>query len=353
VVTVERIASLNEWLACELEWDDLLRRAGRTEVFLSHRWLTNWYRHFGQDMILFLLIVKEGTRWIGGLPLVRTREYWHGVPVRTLRFPINQESGNLRCECILSTCRKEIVAALIQYLGEVADEWDRWELSGLPIGSPAFPLLHTEMARSPWPRTLWQFERELSYLPISGSWEDYAKKRSYSFRKNLRLSENRMERLGAVILQVAKTPEEIVIGIERLFELDSRSSKAKRSGVIRLEGNVREFHRCLADSFGKSGDCRIDTLHIDGVAVAALFSLYSHGVLFFLYTCYDPASSWLSPGRVLFRRVLEDVWDQELREADFNGMTSFVRTFTVRPSVHGWYISGSTRCPLWPVELCL
>ena len=342
MLTVERIASFDEWLALEVEWEDLLSRAQRDEIFLSHRWITNWYRHFGEGKSLYVLVVKEESKWIGALPLVLMLEYWHGVSVRTLRFPINLESGNLRCDFILSLRSEEAVSALIQYLTSKADEWNRWDLSGLPVGSQAFPFLHMEISRSPWTGTFWQFKAKLSHLLISNSWESYVKSRSYSFRKHLRLSENRMERLGTVTLQIARGPEEISKGIEELFELDSRSSKATRPGVIHLEGAVRDFYRGLADSFGKSGDCRIDTLRINGISVAALFSLYSHGVLFLLYTCYEPVSSWVSPGRVLFGKVLQDAWVQGIRKVDFNGMTQFVQTWTDQAQTTLAYTAYST-----------
>ena len=297
-MTVERISDLETFLSLEAEWDALLKASGQQNVYLPHHWIAGWIRFFGEKMHLWFLVVKSRGRWMGVAPLVQSVQHWRGLPVRILHFPVSFASANLRCDFILSEPREEAVLAVARYLKERAGEWDRWELSGLPADSPVVPLLRRFLER-PFFYTTPQPQHDYYYLPISGSFEEYLNNKSVRFNKTLRNRENRLRRVGMVTYRTLKSQEE----------------------MIRLEGGIRQFYRYLAETFGKSGDGQIDLLEIDGIAVAALFSLQIEGSLFLLYTCYDPSAAFVSPGLLLLRKVFENAWPQGFREIDFNGWT--------------------------------
>ncbi|GEM_PF-1378666 len=325
---IETVLDDETFRSLRIAWEDLLKRAGRHEVYLSHRWIVSWLKHFGSGKELRILIIKDRGSWIGAVPLVLTTERWHGLKVRTLHFPINLESGNLRSDFILTERKEEAVSSVIHYLQRKAGEWERWDLSGLPVGSSTFIFLRPALERSTLRTTMWRHLSRLYYLPLAGSWVDYLKGKSFRFRKGLRNAENRLRQSGKVAHLVFNAPNELAEGLEGFFALEARSSKVDRPGVIRIEGNIRRFYQSLAESFGETGDCRIDLINLDGKPISALFSLSSQGNFFLLNTCYDPESSYVSPGKAIIRRVLENAWSLGQREVDFNGLTTFVQTWT-------------------------
>jgi CelD/BcsL family acetyltransferase involved in cellulose biosynthesis len=345
---VERISDLRTFSALEAEWEALLKSAGQRTAYLSHRWIAGWVRFLGKGKRLWILIVKEGGRWIGAAPLVQSDQYWYGIPVRILHFPISLGSGNLRSDFILSERREEALLAIGRYLETSAGDWDRWELSGLPADSPALSPLRHFMEGSSFYPVNWQPQHAFYYLPVSGSFESYLNNKSVRFHKTLRNCENRLGHAGAVSHRTLKGREGLTNGVEILFNLEARSSKAKQKEMIRLEGEIRDFYRHVAEAFGASGDGQIDLLEIDGVAVAVLFSLQIEGVLFLLYTCYDPSVSSVSPGLLLIRKVLENAWSQGVREIDFNGWTPNVLLWAEsnRPFVKGNVYSRAFRSRL-------
>lgn len=320
-LTVERISDLHAFCSVEAEWEALLKSSGQRTVYLSHRWIAGWLRFFGKEKQLWILIVKERGRWIGAAPLVETVQHWHGIPVRILHFPISLASGNLRSDFILSAPHEKAASEMLRYLEQQSPGWDRWELSGLPEDSTAARVLNDFLAGSPFHSSSLQPQHAFYYLPISGTFDEFLYNKSVRFNKTLRNCENRLKQAGTVVHRTLKGRDEMMKGVELLFDLEARSSKAKQKGMIRLEGDLQDFFRYVAEAFGKAGDGQIDLLEINGVAVAILFSLQVEGSLFLLYTCYDPSVSSVSPGLLLIRKVLENAWSQGLREIDFNGWT--------------------------------
>lgn len=347
-ITVERISDRQTFFSLEAEWEALLKASGQQHVYLSHRWITGWLRVFGKGTYLWILIVKDQGRWIGAVPLVQSIQNWRGLPVRILHFPISFASANLRSDFIFSERPEEAALSVIQYLEEKRAQWDRWELSGLPADSPAVPLLEHFLARSLFHRTPWQPQHDYYRLPISGSFEEYLYSKSDRFNKTLRNRENRLNKAGSVVHRTLKTPEEVMNGVEIIFELEARSSKATQTEIARLEGEIQDFYRYLAGAFGGYGDGQIDLLEINGVAVASLFSLRMGGRLFLLYTCYDPSMAAVSPGLLLFRRVFEKAWSEGIQEIDFNGFTPNVLIWTDqhRPFLKGNIYNRSLRSRL-------
>jgi CelD/BcsL family acetyltransferase involved in cellulose biosynthesis len=329
-LTVERISDLKTFLSLEAEWEGLLKASGQKIVYLSHRWIAGWLRFFGKGKRPWILVVKDRERWIGAAPFIQTVQRWYGLPVRILHFPIGIASGNLRSDLILSDHPEEAALAVARYLEEHSGEWDRWELSGIPEDSRGLPPLQRFLEGSSF-RATWQPQHLFYYLPISGSFEAYLYNKSVRFNKTLRHCENRLGQKGRVIHRTLKGREEMGKGVEILFNLETRSSKAKQKEIVRLEGELRDFYRYVAEAFGKPGDGQIDLLEIEETAVAALFSLQMEGSLFLLYTCYDPSAASVSPGLLLLRKVFEKAWSQGLREIDFNGWTPNVQLWADQP----------------------
>lgn len=326
-LAVESLTDPAAFARVQQEWDDLLERAHRTEPFLSHRWLTAWFRHFLGDDGLHVLVVKDGERWVGALPLIKVTSTWRGMRIRTLRFPVSQESANLRADLVVTEPAHEAARALVAYLERHAGEWERWQLDGLVAGTPGFAALQQAVRASTLRTTTWQLDQEIYFLRLEGTWEMYLAARGHNFRKNLRHAWNRLARSGgAARIRTCRRRDELETGLAALIGLDARSTKATRAGAILVAGPVAEFYRSLVAAF--ADECRIDFLEVDDVPVASLFTLYTRGTAFLVHNAYSPNAAGVAPGRHLLAHLLVQAREDGLSEIDFNGRTRFVQTWS-------------------------
>ncbi len=327
-LVVEALSDVAAFERAQKQWDGLIERTGRHEVFLSHRWLAAWFRHFLGEHTLLVLVVKEGERWVGALPLVMRTVAWRGLPIRFLGLPVNMASGNLRSDLVVGEAAIEVARALVVHLESHCGQWECLELDGFSAGTLGFAALQEAIQASSLRTTTWQVDQELYFLHPTGTWEDYLGTRGRKFRRNLHAASNRLARAAAMRLQTCRAPDALAVGLQAVFDLDSRSTKAGREGVHLLEGAAAGFYRSLVAEFGATGECGIDLICDGNIPVASLLTLYSRGTAFLLHVANAPNAATVSPGRMLFAHLIARAWQDGTCEVDLNGRTRFVQTWS-------------------------
>lgn len=72
----EILRTASDFVYLHDEWDPLLERSGSRSIFLSHTWLSTWWKHFGDGCRPLTVIVREGSRLVAVAPLMVSR--WEG-----------------------------------------------------------------------------------------------------------------------------------------------------------------------------------------------------------------------------------------------------------------------------------
>ena len=101
------------------------------------------------------------------------------------------------------------------------------------------------------------------------------------------------------------------------------------------------FERALVEDLedDEIGDLWLMT--IDGRTVASLRMLGEAGKRYVHTMHYDPAAKEVSPGSLLFEKMLETAWAQRLNEVDFHGDSAFFRRWT---SEHREHVTTRVYC---------
>jgi CelD/BcsL family acetyltransferase involved in cellulose biosynthesis len=66
---IDRITTLDGFLAVRDAWDELYRASGASNLFLTHAWLATWMRHLGRDVVILLSRPAPGAPLDAALPL--------------------------------------------------------------------------------------------------------------------------------------------------------------------------------------------------------------------------------------------------------------------------------------------
>ncbi|MFI6941506.1 GNAT family N-acetyltransferase [Streptomyces sp. NPDC050418] len=75
-LTVEICRDFEKFLALESDWDRLHRRCGAATPFQTHAWLRSWWRGYGKEGRLRILLVLDGGELLGAVPLMLTYRPW-------------------------------------------------------------------------------------------------------------------------------------------------------------------------------------------------------------------------------------------------------------------------------------
>src|SRR5260370_6782202 len=78
---VKLIRTAEEFCKLRDEWNVLLESSSSTCVFLTHEWLSTWWKHLSEGRKLAILTARDGGKLIGILPLaIRPPQYARMMP---------------------------------------------------------------------------------------------------------------------------------------------------------------------------------------------------------------------------------------------------------------------------------
>jgi CelD/BcsL family acetyltransferase involved in cellulose biosynthesis len=173
---------------------------------------------------------------------------------------------------------------------------------------------------------------------------DYWEQFSPKTRANLR----RRARKGRPVLTRVCRPDAVAAFLKQAQEISRRSWQAKRLGV-RIHNSPEE--RQFFESLAARGALRSYLLEQEGRPAAFLVGLQWQGDFLFEETGYDLELAGVSPGTVLFVRLLEDlVAHDPPRRFDFgSGDGDHKRLFANRQTLSGPVLLVGRRWPAVPV----
>src|SRR5262245_15792926 len=126
---VERIDSFARMMACREEWEELVRRESRWNLYVSFTMCKTWLEATSDPGSLFLLLVRRGGELVGCAPMVLREKKVRAVPRRVLSFLIP------RGDFIIAGARAPVIQAIVDYWDQVSDCWDLIWLEDLPDDS--------------------------------------------------------------------------------------------------------------------------------------------------------------------------------------------------------------------------
>src|SRR4030042_1363916 len=89
MVHVEEINDIYKLSSYRLVWNSLLPQPSGATFFQSLDWLEVYWKHYGEDQHLRVMVVCSNGRPIGILPLVVRTEATRVGPVRVLTYPLH------------------------------------------------------------------------------------------------------------------------------------------------------------------------------------------------------------------------------------------------------------------------
>ncbi len=158
-------------------------------------------------------------------------------------------------------------------------------------------------------------------ITLSGSFENYWKKRAGKFKYNLARRRRRLQELGfSSELIVRRRPEEVAAAIHEYGRLESSSWKAS-GGTAVVEDNVQgRFYREVFEHFCERGEGFIFQFLVDGKIAASDLCLVRDGMLILLKTTYAEELGEISPALLMREDALRFLFaEQKVRVVEFYG----------------------------------
>ena len=287
------------------DWERLWQMDGRAEIFQTFAWTRAWWRSYGRDFTLCTLVVFDGNKIVGILPLAKRSDI-----VQFLGTP-EADYADLLCE---EGREKEVLTAALGALFQSVTAWNECILQHLAKDGRV--VRHCREL----PRDL---RRRLKLVP-TGRYQTILlqENREEIFNSLLgkhhtRRRHNKLKKAGQVNLRRILTNSEAQEHLNYFFLHHIRRCAllGRESTCARPE--FREFLQAVVEELDPSGRLLFEVLELDGRPFAWHFSFLAKGK-FLLYQHTFDLDSWdYAPGEVLLSHLLQFAQDNVTREFDF------------------------------------
>lgn len=289
------------------EWAELLAVTPGATFFQSLEWLEVYWRHFGARQRLRVLLVFEGDRLTGIVPLVVRRFKTRFGTCRALTFPLD-DWGSFYGP--IGADPSVLLAAALEHVRRTRRDWDVIDLRWMPpelrpsLPEPSF------VGCGRWEQAGW--------IELTGSWDDYLAARPSQLRRTIRRCERRVGSKESVVHVRYRPQGEPHGDSDPRWDLyDACEDIARRSwqgssadGTTLSHESVRQYLRETHAAAARVGGVDLNLLLLDGEPAAFSYNYHCRGRLYVLRLGYDPRFSDLGVGTVLTSRLLRDSFER-------------------------------------------
>ncbi len=304
---VERIRDLESLDELKDTWNKLLFSSEQNCIFLTHEWISSWWKCFSEKNSLEILIFKDEKENPEGIAPFMIKN-------KTLHFIASREVSDY-CDIItVSERRKEIYENLLNYFRINYSDIKKIELINIKSLSPTLaflPLLAPEHGFSSS-----CIETEVApLLELPSSYEDYMKGLSKKNRHELRRKLKRVESLkGVETAKVTKT-KELQSSIETFIALHKKGSPSKQK--FWQKKGMCDFFSEITYRFSLQKWVELNFLYYEERIMAALLNFSYSDQIYFYNVAFNKDFAWYSPGLFLFNHCIKQAISDGKRKVDF------------------------------------
>lgn len=307
---VESLNSYQQFLSVKGHWDDLFKRAIDAYPTTSHAWLSAWWRTFGNDRPLYIVLVWDGDALIGSAPLLYDTKEMLRLNLRVLRPWVNEWVDCFNFLVVEPV--DQVVDAIFNHLDDINQTWDLLELPRMDSNSVVTEsFLRACRARD---RAIGvEDDLQSPVLRLPNSWDELLTTLSPSFRQTLKRKVRAAHKIPGLRMRVITEPSVI----EPIIEISKESWQHEQGTSIASRADIRAFYQAVIESYAKREQLYCALMEVDGEPAAFELNLAHQSTMYNFKLGFKKKFSHLSTGVVLKAFFLEEI----LQPANNNGRT--------------------------------
>lgn len=311
-MNVNIISIYNELLELEKDWEYIFEKSGTNNIFTSWEWCSLWWKHYGKNQKLLVLVIKDGAEIIGIAPLMVSKgnystlwrpvvSFWGGELADYMDFLILRDN-------------KEVISVIINFFMK-HDDWGMIDFKRIPESSPNLIPIRECAAGLKYPYNF-RVSCVSPIVKIKKDWDDYYKSISKGLRQDIRTGYNKFKLTGDIEFETYNIPSPKAL-LDDLFELHRKRQDYKLGqSLFELQDNLGFFYD-LAFAFSRIGWADISVLKTTNRIVSAVFALKYKGIFYYWIPVFAPEFIKYSPGKIHIHALLKNCFEQNYEIFDF------------------------------------
>ncbi|RFU64886.1 GNAT family N-acetyltransferase [Peribacillus glennii] len=285
-------------------WDNLLEKNQNNNPFIEFDWIYSWWKIFGEDYELFVIIAKIEGETKAYFPFMKKK----GLFVERIHF-IGYGQANYM-DIISGTWNKgQVIEYVIQKLLD-SKKSRIFHLHGMLQSEETYACFIKSIEAST--DIFYQSSVVAPFVNITEiDIEQYCHSRQK--KHGVDRKEKRLKELGTVSIQPLQSKF-----YEQMFALHAKRWREKNDTSGFSKGKTKEFFNQLAQNDSKTFQTKIDALFLDGQLIALLYGFQCRNRYLFYLPAHDDDFGMYSPGRILFKEKIKECASSEISIFDMS-----------------------------------
>jgi CelD/BcsL family acetyltransferase involved in cellulose biosynthesis len=312
MLKVKELNEYDQFLELREQWNNVLSKSKDNEVFLTWEWLSTWWRHYGKDRELKILLAEDGEKIVAIAPLMCSIYKLFGLRLRKMEF-LGGKHTDLR-NFVLTDKGAESLKLFLKYLGKL--DWDCLEFSEIPETAESIAILRGMLGK-----TYMQNEKVSSacfYIPFCASWDVFLKELGGNMRRNLRRRMKRLEEKHNITFRMQDDINSLQQDVETFVHLHQKRWSYKGfEGSFGEDPRFRDFILDISKCFAEKGWLKFPFLIADDEPISVALCFEYNNTMYYYHPGFDPAYSKFGVGNLLLARLIEYSIRKGLAKFDF------------------------------------
>lgn len=301
------INSYADFFTLEKEWNNTLQKCNHT-IFSTWEWLSTWWKHFGKDKKLVLLLAKENDKVLGIAPLMYSVHKMFGLRMGKIEF-IGASASDYN-DFIIAEKQEECIKLFINHLTNLPEKWDFIDLMDIPENSSYLPYLRKLS------KILKPFH-ECPYIFLPDSYEKFLMNLSRNLKRNINRALRRLQETFKIEYNDYSKPELLTESMQYLFDLHQKRWRSRGFSGIFADEKTRAFHLNVAKLFSEKNWLGLFLISLNGNPAAAAYGFkYQHRFYGYI-SGFDPAYYRYDVGNLLMAQMINQSIQEGFVEFDF------------------------------------
>lgn len=304
---ITEINRYDDFLALEDSWNNVLKKSNHS-FFSTWEWLSTWWKHYGDDKRLIILLAHENDEIVGIAPLMCSNHQMFGARMKKIEFIGTPDTDY--CNFITTKKSEECINLFINYLHDLSENWDCIDLGEIPANAECLSVL-SETSKE------LIIHHKCPYIPLPDSYEKFLSWVKTKQRSNLRRVDRRLKKEFNVECADYSGIDSINSGMNILFDLNRKRWMSRGGAGAFAEKKFRSFNLDVAKKLSEKKWLGLYMLKLSGNIVAAEYGFKYNNKYYSYLNGFDPRYHKFSVGNMLRGYLIQNFIQDGLVEFDF------------------------------------
>lgn len=312
MISIEEINDNKRFADLEYAWKNIFDAVNLNSIFSSFEWCYCWWKYYGQNKKLKILLLKENNELVGIFPLMEEKCKFNYHPIKSIRF-IGDGLAD-RIQFLFLQDKTKCMTEIMNYLSRQPN-WQLGQLNEIDgsynIESDMDSCLSTNIT------VLIKKGSSCPFMSLGDNFNGWVHKLDKKMRKSIRNRERKMLSDGLVETKEIRSHPDILGIMQNAAALESKSWKGReKKGIFQTENDIR-FHAELASKIMNRDWLQMFFLSFNRQDISYQYGFRLHNCYYAYNTAYDPEYSEYSPGTQVRYKHVESMMKHTVRNYDF------------------------------------